>query len=132
MKVYRWLNPQGNGLYQDHFWMEAGLVFQGEFIPYFQPPLYEDVRGIKLELLDRYFCAFETFDQMMSWFRDIEPLNIFIAGGKLMEITIADEHVLKGSKQCIYRKFKSSEEREISVDEFIEHASTFESKWKDW
>lgn len=134
MKLYRWLNDKGNGLYQDNFPSRVGLVFGGpdshEDIPYYQPPLYEDVRGFKFEELGRYFCAFLSIDQMMSWFREIDTLSIFVEGGKLMEITIEDQYVLSGRHQCIYRKYRSTEEREITVDEFIDLADTAENKWR--
>lgn len=132
MKLYRFLNDKGNGLYQDKFHMRVGLVFDGADIPFYQPPLYEDVRGFKWADLDKHYCAFETPDQMMSWMRDIDPLIIFTEGGKLMEITIDDEYVLKGRHQCIYRKHRSILEREIGIDEFIDLVHIAEIKWKEF
>lgn len=136
MKIYRWLNDQGNGLYQDGFPDRVGLIFGGvdstEDIPYYHPPLYEDVRGFKFKDLDRYFCAFLNIDQMMGWFRDIDVLTLFVEGGKLLEITVAEEDVLTGQYQCIYLKHRSANEREIGIDEFIEIADSTENKWREF
>lgn len=120
MKLYRFLNPAGDGLYQDRFWHAVGLPYVGEDIPFHQPPVYEDVRGWRFDDADKYFCAFESPDQLVSWFRDVNPLNVFIEGGSFIEITIDPEYVLFGRHQCTYRKFKELAIRNIDVDEFID------------
>lgn len=120
MLLYRFLNPKGDGLYQDNFWAEVGLPYVGEDIPFHQPPLYEDVRGWKWKDGDQYYCAFNNPNQIVSWFRDTSPLNVFIAGGRLIEIDVPDEHVLRGNYQCVYHKDHVRSTREMSLDEFID------------
>lgn len=120
MIIYRFLNPKGEGLYQDNFWAEVGLAKYGEDIPFHQPPLYEDIKGWKWKDGDQYYCAFKNPNQIVSWFRDVSPLNVFIAGGRLVEIDVPDEHVLRGNYQCVYRKDHVRSTREMSLDEFID------------
>lgn len=120
MKVYRFVNPQGNGIYQDGFFDEIGLAKFGEDIPFHQPVLYEDVRGFSWSELPKYSCAFENAQQIVSWFRDINPLDIFIAGGKLYEYDVDAETVLRGRSQCIFLRRKVNGRRLIEIDEFIE------------
>lgn len=118
MKVYRFVNPQGNGIYQDDFFTEIGLTKIGEDIPFYQPPLYEDVRDFKWGDLKKYCCAFESPHQIVSWFRDINPLDIFIKGGKLYEFDV--DTILRGRHQCIFMKDGFNEKRLVSADEFID------------
>jgi hypothetical protein len=120
MKVYRFVNPQGNGIYQDDFFTQIGLTYIGEDIPFYQPPLYEDVRGFKWHDLNKYCCAFESPYQIVSWFRDINPLDIFIEGGQLYEFDVDIDTVLRGRCQCIFMKANFNEKRLVSVDEFID------------
>lgn len=120
MKVYRFLNPEGAGLYQNNFWRQVGLPYVGEDIGFHQPPVYEDVKGWKFAEADKYICAFQSPDKLVSWFRHLNPLEVFIAGGSLIEIDIPDEYVRMGKYQCTIRKFKETSTRVIDIDEFID------------
>lgn len=120
MEVYRFVNPQGNGIYQDGFFTEIGLTKMGEEIPFYQPPLYEDVRGFKWNDLKKYCCAFESPYQIVSWFRDINPLDIFIKGGQLYAFDVDADRILRGRHQCIFMKNCFNEKRLVSADEFID------------
>lgn len=121
MKIFRFVNDLGNGLYQDNFHTRLGLVYDGEDIPSHQPILYEDGLPAAVFIkIDQYKCAFLNADQIMSWFRDIDPLTIFVEGGKLLELTLEDRHVIKCKHQCCFLPHCVITEREIDVDEFIE------------
>ncbi|ABY62840.1 hypothetical protein ST201phi2-1p006 [Pseudomonas phage 201phi2-1] len=131
MKVYRFLNPNGEGLYQNDFWRQVGLPYVGEDIPFHQPPVYEDVRGWKLEDANKYICAFQSPDKLVSWFRDLNPLQVFIEGGSLVEIIVPNEHVRLGNHQCAIRKFKETSVREIGIDEFIDLIDNSVERYKE-
>ena len=131
MKIYRFVNSNGDGLYQDNFWKEVGLPYDGDDLPIHQPPVYEDIKGWKWKDSKQYYCAFLNATQIVSWFRDVSPLNVFIAGGQLFEIEIPDDHVLLGGRQCVYHKEHVSYIREISIDDFIELVEPAMIKLKD-
>ena len=132
MKIYRWLNDKGNGLYQDKFAERVGLVFAGGDLPYYQPPVYEDVRGIPFEDLKYHSCAFRSYKQMMAWFRDIDPLDIFIEGGSLVELDVDREFVYDGTCQCTYVKTEVRGSRGVSLDEFIVNADEEEKRMREF
>lgn len=132
MKVLRFVNPHGNGVYQDGFDVVVGLEKYGLEIPTHQPVGYEDLIGFKWDDLTKYLYAFKTPDQLISWFRYNDPLEIFIHGGQLLEVEVPDTEVLTGRCQCAYLKGSVINHRVIDVDEFIELVEPAMVKWKEW
>lgn len=120
MKIYRFLNSNGNGLYQDDFYKVIGLAMSYEDIEPHQPPVTEDVRGLRAVGVEKVHCAFKDMRQLVSWFRYHNPLDVFINGGKLIEVEVPDKFVLHGSYQCAYEWKKIENVRDVSIDEFIQ------------
>lgn len=132
VKVLRVVDECGSGLYEHFLASDLGLVKEGEEIPRYQPILQEERVYLDEKAQKNWRCAFSTDSQFMSWFRDIDPLDIYCLGGKVLEIEIPQEFTKRTPTQVAYDQTKVESVREVGFEELIERLSPFEKIYRKY
>jgi len=130
MKVLRVVDKEGKGLYQGSLYKLLGLEKYGEHIPYYQPCLLDEGINMFKKSMEGWLCAFKDYSQFYSWMRDVEPLDIFINEGKVLELEVSE---MKDARaQVVFNPLTIKTVREIHLDEFINNLSVYEERYKNF
>ena len=120
VKLYRLVGPEGDGIYRRGFDRLLGFVKAGEKIPAYHPLPEEDRIPLKVVEDQKTLYGFRDIEQLVGWFRYVNPLNVYVHGGKMLEITIPKNKVWFGRNQVAFDCQYPTKIRDVGVDEFVD------------
>lgn len=130
-KLLRVVHKDGRGLYESFLCHELH-VQRDEEIPVYQPTIQEEGINLEQKKWRGWKCAFSSGMQFMSWFRDIDPLDIYCIGGKVIEVEVPTEFCRIVRSQAVYDGTKVINQRDIGFEELIELISPYERLYRGY